>query len=100
MSGEIQAKTIANIPSEIMSQVMTWLEPAYILNSALTSIQMAEFVVRSLPRVRDLKIGISNEDFSGSFRENSIELQVPQVNQKATKTVLKILLDHLVNGKT
>ncbi|EFP09490.1 hypothetical protein CRE_25238 [Caenorhabditis remanei] len=98
MSGEIQAKTIANIPPEIMSQVMTWLEPAYILNSALTSIQMAEFVVRSLPRVRDLKIRISNDDFSGSFRENSIELQVPQVNQRATKTVLKILLDHLGNA--
>lgn len=84
-----------NMPNEMIHQIMQWVKPTDILNSALSSFELASFVVSLLPKIRQLKIKVSGGDLSGKYDGNAAELQIPQVDQEETKEILKLLMPQL-----
>ncbi|EGT33506.1 hypothetical protein CAEBREN_16873 [Caenorhabditis brenneri] len=89
---------LEDMPLEMIGHITSWLKPTDILNSALSSIELAQFAVNLLPRIRALKVGISSQELRGKYEGNEADIIVPKGNSDYITEILNILLPHLVKA--
>ncbi|ULU01767.1 hypothetical protein L3Y34_001812 [Caenorhabditis briggsae] len=84
-----------NMPIELVHEIMKWVRPTDILSSALSCVELASVVVNLLPKIHDMKIKISNGQLSGGLNRDTVNLQIPQIDDEETKEILNLLMPHL-----